>query len=113
MKTKPNILVVCGRNKIRSKTAEYLFRNDDRINIRSVGLSPTSSRKINHQDFEWASLILVMENKHKSRILKTYENIKMPKILVLNIKDEYQYLDHELCEILKTKINDIIETISN
>lgn len=42
---KPNILVVCGRNKIRSRTAEYLFKNDVRFNIRSVGLSSNSERK--------------------------------------------------------------------
>jgi protein-tyrosine-phosphatase len=43
---KPNILVVCGRNKRRSRTAEYVFKNDQRFNIRSVGLSPKSEQQI-------------------------------------------------------------------
>jgi predicted protein tyrosine phosphatase len=111
MKTKPNILVVCGRNKIRSKTAEHIFKNDERINIRSVGLSTTSNRKIKIKDIEWANLILVMENKHKSRIVNTYKNVEIPKIIVLEIGDEYKYLDKELCKILKSKIDDIIQSI--
>ncbi len=40
MTERPNILVVCGRNKKRSRTAEHIFKNDNRFNIRSAGLSP-------------------------------------------------------------------------
>lgn len=29
MSTRPNVLVVCGRNKKRSRTAEHFFKNDD------------------------------------------------------------------------------------
>ena len=47
---RPNILVVCGRNKRRSRTAEHIFKNDSRFNIRSVGLSPKSDRKISEKD---------------------------------------------------------------
>lgn len=108
---KPNILVVCGRNKIRSKTAEYLFKNDIRFNIRSVGLSQKSERKLNKKDIEWANLILVMENKHKLRIIDTYKGNKIPIIKILDIKDEYEYLDKELCNILEIKINNIIESL--
>jgi len=51
MTERPNILVVCGRNKKRSRTAEYIFKNDNRFNIRSAGLSPKSDRKISENDF--------------------------------------------------------------
>ena len=51
MTERPNILVVCGRNKKRSRTAEYIFKNDNRFNIRSVGLSSKSDRKISENDF--------------------------------------------------------------
>ncbi len=107
---KPNILVVCGHNKIRSRTAEYLFKNDSRFNIRSVGLSFKSKRRINKKDIEWTDLILVMENKHKLRIIDTYKGIFLPKIFVLDIKDRYKYMDEELCKILEIKINDIFKS---
>jgi predicted protein tyrosine phosphatase len=59
---KPNVLVVCGRNKRRSRTAEYIFKNDNRFNIRSVGLSPKSERQIKENDINWSDLIFVMED---------------------------------------------------
>lgn len=108
---KPNILVVCGRNKIRSKTAEYLFKNDNRFNIRSVGVSVKSKRRIGKKDIEWANYILVMENKYKVRILDSYKEVIKPKIFVLDVGDDYEYMDAELCEILKTKINNIISSL--
>jgi len=58
---RPNILVVCGRNKKRSRTAEHIFKNDDRFSIRSAGLSPKSDRKISKKDLNWADLVFVME----------------------------------------------------
>ena len=61
MTDRPNLLVVCGRNKKRSRTAEHIFKTDERFNIRSVGLSPKSERKITEQDLNWADLVFVME----------------------------------------------------
>ncbi len=39
MKEKPKFLIVCGKNKKRSRTAESIFKNDNRFAIRSVGVS--------------------------------------------------------------------------
>ena len=108
---KQNILVVCGRGKKRSKTAETLYRNDYRINIRSVGLGSTSNRMINKKDIEWANYILVMELKYKSRIIDDYEKQEIPKIFVLGVEDKYEYMDKELGDILKTKIEEVLKQI--
>lgn len=106
---KPNILVVCGKNKRRSKTAECLFKNDSRINIRSVGLSTKSERKISEKDLIWASLILVMETDHRARIKELYRYMKLSKIIVLNIPDRYNFMDSELVELLTQGINSAID----
>lgn len=50
MSDKPHLLVVCGRNKKRSRTAEHIFKNDERFDIRSAGLSPSSTRRISEAD---------------------------------------------------------------
>jgi len=106
---RPNILVICGKNKRRSRTAEYIFKNDDRFNIRSAGLSPKSDRKISENDLNWASLVLVMETDHRAKIKELYRHLQLPKIEVLNIPDEYEYLDKELIGILNDKINHIVD----
>lgn len=104
MADRPNILVVCGKNKRRSRTAEYMFKNDQRFNIRSAGLSPKSDRKLSENDLNWAGLVLVMESDHRSKIKKLYRTLQLPKIEVLNVPDEYEYLDEELMQILNDKI---------
>jgi predicted protein tyrosine phosphatase len=107
---RPNLLVICGKNKRRSRTAEYIFKNDQRFNIRSAGLSPQSNRKISEGDLNWADITLVMEPDHKSKIRKLYGHIALPPIHVLDIPDEYEFMDDELIEILTTKINSLLKT---
>lgn len=107
------LLVVCGRNKKRSRTAESIFKNDDRFSIRSVGLSPKSERKISEQELRWADIVFVMETGHKSRISGTYKHLKLPKIEVLNIDDEFEFMDEELIELLTDRINETLRVIYN
>lgn len=109
MTDRPNILVVCGRNKRRSRTAEFIFKNDSRFNIRSVGLSPKSERQIKENDINWSDLIFVMEDGHGSRIAGTYRHLELPPINVLHIEDEYEYLDNELIDLLTERINSTLE----
>jgi protein-tyrosine phosphatase len=111
MTVKPNLLVVCGRNKKRSRTAEYIFKNDNRFNIISVGLSPKSERRISERDLIWADLIFVMERRYGSRISGTYRHLKLPKIEVLHIKDEFEFMDDELVQILTDRINDTLRIV--
>lgn len=111
MQERPNLLVVCGRNKKRSRTAEYIFKNDSRFNIRSVGLSPKAERKITESDITWADLVFVMETDQRGRIWEVYRHIELPPIEVLNIPDEYEFMDSELVEMLNDKINNTLRTV--
>ncbi|PKP17311.1 MAG: protein-tyrosine-phosphatase [Bacteroidetes bacterium HGW-Bacteroidetes-21] len=111
MKERPNILVVCGRNKKRSRTAEYIFKNDQRFKIRSAGLSSKSERVLNEKDILWADLIFVMDNGQRNRVWRNYLDIKIPPIEVLEIDDNYEYLDEELISLLKDRINGTLKYI--
>ena len=109
--TRPNILVVCGRNKKRSRTAEYIFKNDDRFNIRSAGLSPKSDRKLSENDLNWADLVFVMEQDQRNKIHSLYRHLELPSIETLNIPDDYEFMNEELVEMLTDKINDALKLI--
>lgn len=111
MTKRPNILVVCGRNKRRSRTAEYIFKNDNRFNIRSAGLSPKSDRKISEKDLNWADLVLVMETEQRTKVRELYMNLELPDIEILNISDDYEFMDEELVSILTDRINDSLRII--
>jgi len=58
----------------------------------------------------WADLIFVMEKNHKQRIRELYDtSLKNKKIIVLDIDDEYQYMDPELIEIIKQSLHPYLE----
>ncbi len=73
MPQRPNLLVVCGRNKKRSRTAEHIFKNDNRFNIRSAGLSPKSDRKLSENDLNWADLVFCNGNRTTFKNLGTIQ----------------------------------------
>lgn len=98
---KPNILFVCGRNRLRSPTAEVIFRNDTRFYSRSAGISSKSKHNITSNDLEWADLVLVMEGKYKSHILGKFRDLQLPQIEDLDIPDEYEFMDKDLIELIK------------
>jgi protein-tyrosine phosphatase len=111
MRQKPNVLVVCGRNKKRSRTAEYIFKNDNRFHLRSAGLSPKSERRISENDLKWANLIFVMEIRQKKRIFEMYRQMELPRVEVLNIADEYEFMNEKLVELLDERINETLKNI--
>jgi protein-tyrosine phosphatase len=111
MADRPNILVVCGRNKKRSRTAEHIFKNDDPFNIRSAGLSPKSNRKISESDLHWADLFFVMESEQRAKIREIYRHLDLPQIEVLHIADDYEFMNRELVEMLQDKMNEILNTV--
>lgn len=109
MTDRPNILVVCGRNKKRSRTAEHIFKNDNRFKIRSAGLSPKSDRKISENDLNWADLVFVMETGQRAKIWGLYRHLELPKIEILNIADDFEFMNEELVEMLTDRINNILK----
>lgn len=101
MKDQPHILFICGRNQWRSPTAARIYANDQRIEVRSAGVSSKSMRKVSKHDIEWADLILVMEQTYKSRLLGTFRDLQLPVIDSLDIPDEYQFMDEELINLIR------------
>ena len=108
---KPHILFVCGKNKWRSPTAEYIYKDDSRIEVRSAGMSTKSKHTITTADIEWADLILVMESKYRSRILGLYSDLSLPKIENLNIPYEYEYMNDELIGLIEKRVEYYIEKL--
>ena len=111
MHQKPNLLVICGRNKKRSRSAETIFKNDNRFYIRSAGLSPQSNRKVSEKDINWADQIIVMESNQRSKLSSQFRYLELPQIEILHIPDDYEYMDEELIELLTEGINGALQEI--
>lgn len=103
------VLVVCGRNRLRSPTAVEIYKNIPEIKMRSAGLSSASLHKINQSDILWADLILYMEKNHIEKIKKLFPTTIMPIHHNLNIKDKYSFMELTLVSALKQKIDTILK----
>ena len=104
MQHKPRLLFVCGRNQWRSPTAEWLYRHDERVEVRSAGTSAVSRHRVSAVDIQWADLILVMEARYRTWIVTNFRTIKLPPIENLDVPDEYGYLDEELVDLLQRSV---------
>ena len=107
-----NILFVCSQNQWRSPTAEAIYRDDERVSARSRGTTQAAVQPIRSSDIVWADVILVMENKHRQRILAQFPaEMKFKPMHVLDIPDDYRFMDAELIEWLKSATEPIINEI--
>lgn len=107
-----NVLFVCSRNQWRSPTAETVFRDDPQLSVRSAGTSPRARRTVSVNDINWADVVMVMETKHKSRLLAEFRRpLAYTPVHVLDIPDDYQYLDDELVDILRVAVPAVLESL--
>jgi protein-tyrosine phosphatase len=106
-----NILFVCSKNNWRSPTAEAIYKNVPGIYVKSAGTEPSARIKVTAKDLDWADLIFVMEKRHKQRLADKFpENISRKSIIILEIPDEYKYMDEELIENIKISVSPYIES---
>ena len=103
---KLNILFICSRNKWRSATAETIYKGNTLHHFRSAGTEPSAVNKVSAKHLNWADLIFAMEKKHKQRLTERYpEETRSKQIVVLDIPDEYQYMDQELVDMILTSVD--------
>ncbi|RZG71789.1 low molecular weight protein tyrosine phosphatase family protein [Acinetobacter sp. WCHAc060025] len=96
-----NYLFICSRNQWRSPTAERVFAVGYGISTRSAGTSKHAKHTISSKDIAWADLIFVMEQKHKQNIKEKFPQLlQRKKVIVLDIPDDYHYMDEALVELL-------------
>jgi len=101
-----NLLFICSRNQWRSPTAEQVWRKHPDINARSAGTSPKARKTVSSSDIRWADIIFVMEQKHKNRLKAEFTRMLDHKPLhVLDIPDEFKYMDEELVKELEISVS--------
>jgi len=111
MKPRLRILFVCAMNKKRSATAEYMYRNDPRLEVRSAGVRPDANRRVGEADLRWADVVFAMEREHKQRLAKDFQRCELPRVEVLDIPDDYEYMDAQLQEMLRLTLDPEIDSL--
>ena len=106
---KKNVLFVCNVNRLRSPTAENIYKNDPDLEVRSAGVDRDATVPVTRALVEWADLIFVMEKSQRNRIHKQFPDLYDKKqIVCLYIPDEYDYMDPGLTRLLTAKLSKYI-----
>lgn len=104
-----HVLFICSRNQWRSPTAEQVWRKHPGLAVRSAGTSPNARRVVSANDILWADVIFVMEQKHKARLQARFGRpLHNKAVHVLDIPDEYKYMDAELIKCLQDSVAPIL-----
>lgn len=101
----PNLLFICTQNKLRSPTAENVFAVYSGIETDSAGLGNDANVPLSPEQIEWATMIFVMEQTHRKKLSQKFRpHLKDKQIICLGIPDEYNFMQPELIELLKKKV---------
>jgi predicted protein tyrosine phosphatase len=104
------VLFICSRNQWRSPTAEQVFRRHPALAVRSAGTSASARKQVGATDLAWADVIIVMESKHKSRLMQGHAELLASKPLhVLDIPDDYRFMDPELIDLLQAAVPSLLD----
>ena len=104
-----NILFVCSQNKRRSLTAEKMFDGVNGHFVRSAGTEKNSRVKVTPGLIGWADMIFCFEKKHLRRLREKYsEEIGGKNVVTLNIPDDFEYMDEELQDILRSYVEEYL-----
>ena len=90
---------------LRSPTAEQIFSIRDDIEVSSAGTNHDAENPLDAEQVEWADIIVVMEKQHRNKVQQRFKlALKSKRIVVLDIADEYEFMDDALIKILKEKM---------
>lgn len=98
-------LFVCSQNRLRSPTAEQVFSQYEGVECESAGVHESADVPLGPELIEWAEIIFVMERAHRNKVTRKFKrHLNGKRIIVLNIPDEYEYMDPSLVRLLELKV---------
>ncbi len=105
------VLFVCALNQWRSPTAEHLYRTDARLEVRSAGIRADARRRVSKSDLTWADVVFVMDREQKHWIQAQFRSVELPEIRILEVPDEFEYMDPRLQAALRAAVDPELEAI--
>jgi predicted protein tyrosine phosphatase len=98
------VLFICGKNKLRSPTAEQVFSTWPDVEVASAGLNRDADTPVSAELLEWAELIFVMERAHQAKLRKNFRrHLRKQRVICLGIPDEFDYMEPALVDLLVAK----------
>ena len=104
--TREKILFVCTGNIDRSRTAEDLYAQDPRYEVRSAGTAAFASTPVSRELLHWADRVFVMcerEDAHQTLLKLRFPEFGGP-VVDLDIEDRWFRGDPQLVRRLRKKL---------
>lgn len=103
------VLFVCTANQQRSPTAERMYADDPRFEVKSAGTDAFFGSEVTARDLTWADLVVVMEERHEQKIRMRYpEESGTTRIVALGIPDIYQFMETALQREIKERFEAVV-----
>lgn len=99
------VLFVCGKNRLRSPTAEQVFSTWPGLEVSSAGVNSDADEPLTGEMVAEADLIFVMEKAHRAKLARRFKSyLKSARVICLDIPDDYAFMDPELIRILEARV---------
>jgi predicted protein tyrosine phosphatase len=99
------VLFVCGKNRLRSPTAEQVFSAWPGLEVSSAGVNSDADEPLTGEMVAEADLIFVMEKTHRAKLTRRFKSqLKSVRVICLDIPDDYAFMDPELIRILEARV---------
>ena len=105
------ILFVCGKNTVRSLTAEKLYQKTPGVQVRSAGTDRSARVKVTAGDIGWAEAIFVFEKSHLRDLKERFgEALEAKEVTVLHIPNpggKYTLMDKRLVAKIQNAVGEL------
>ncbi|MDA3878491.1 MAG: low molecular weight protein tyrosine phosphatase family protein [Halothiobacillus sp.] len=99
------VLFLCGKNRLRSPTAEQIFSARPDLDVTSAGLSQDADIPVTPELLIWAEIVFVMERAHRQKLSARFQrHLKGKKVVCLDIPDDYEFMDPQLILLLQARV---------
>lgn len=99
------VLFLCGKNRLRSPTAEQIFAARPDLDVTSAGLSQDADIPVTPELLIWAEIVFVMERVHRQKLSARFQrHLKGKKVICLDIPDDYEFMDPKLILLLQARV---------
>ena len=111
--TRPlRVLFVCAQNRLRSPTAEAVFRGVDGWEVASAGTNRDAGVPVSRDLLEWADVAVCMEKRHRDVLRQRFRGaLPDDRILTLGIPDDFEFMDEELVRQLRRLVPWRLESV--
>lgn len=100
------VLFVCNQNKVRSLTAEHLYRARPDLEVRSAGTASFAKTQLSRELLNWSEVIFVFEKDQITAMNERFEDIVENKnIICLGLPDKFEYKSPNLVVKLVAKLD--------